>query len=361
MKWIYFLGFIFFINIAKAQNKVENLIIITTDGFRWQEMFEGMEKSIAADPHYNQNDSAYLFKKYWSEDVTERRKKLLPFIWNTIASKGQIYGNRNLGNKVNNANPYWFSYPGYSEIMCGFVDTAINSNKYHRNPNTNVLEFLNRQTNLAGKVAVFGAWDAFSRILNASRSNLPIVNAFDNCGGKEPNANEKLINAMLKDSYRAFDEEECLDVFTHYEALEYLKTRAPKVLYIAYGETDEWAHAKKYEAYLESAHQVDAWIKEIWEFVQSDPRYKNKTALLLTTDHGRGGNMKEKWASHGQSIENSNQIWFAIMGPGIEVSGERKEKIQLYQEQFAQTIAKLLGYTFTAEHPIAEEIKSVIK
>lgn len=62
----------------------------------------------------------------------------------------------------------------------------------------------------------------------------------------------------------------------------------PRVLYIAYGETDEWAHAGQYRFYLDAAKQVDAWIKKIWEFVQTDPQYKNKTALLITVDHGRG-------------------------------------------------------------------------
>jgi hypothetical protein len=33
----------------------------------------------------------------------------------------------------------------------------------------------------------------------------------------------------------------------------------------------------------------------------------------------------------------------------------------LYQDQFAQTMAKIMGYTFEANHPIAKEISSVIK
>lgn len=359
MKRLIFFIAIFIYGFADAQT--ENVIIITTDGFRWQEVFNGIDTTIANDNRFNQNDSAYLFKKYRSDNVNERRKKLLPFIWNTIAAHGQIYGNRNLGNNVNNANPYWFSYPGYSEIMCGFVDTAINSNKYKNNPNTNLLEFFNEQPELKDRVAAFGAWDAFDRILNEPRSKLPVIAAFDDCGGNHPSANEKLINAMLKDSYRPFGEEECLDVFTHYEVMEYLKNKRPKVLYIAYGETDEWAHAKKYKSYLDAAHQVDAWIKEIWDFVQSDPQYKNKTTLFITTDHGRGDIIKDQWTSHGKAIEDAYQIWFAAMGPNTASSGEMKDSMQLYQKQFAQTIAKLMGYTFTAEHPVAEEIKSVIK
>jgi hypothetical protein len=35
--------------------------------------------------------------------------------------------------------------------------------------------------------------------------------------------------------------------------------------------------------------------------------------------------------------------------------------MQLYQEQFAQTIAKLAGYTFKAAHPVANEIYYVFK
>ena len=64
-------------------------------------------------------------------------------------------GNRELGSSAMTTNKMWFSYPGYSEIMCGFVDTAINKNGYKANPNTNVLEFLHQQKNFKGKVAAF--------------------------------------------------------------------------------------------------------------------------------------------------------------------------------------------------------------
>src|SRR5689334_5859340 len=97
--------------------QIENIIIITTDGYRWQEVFKGMDSAIANNSKFHQGDSSYIFEKYWSNDENERRKKLMPFFWSTISNHGQIYGNRKFENKVNNANPYWFSYPGYSEIM----------------------------------------------------------------------------------------------------------------------------------------------------------------------------------------------------------------------------------------------------
>lgn len=357
--FICFLVSLFVIN-ANAQ-QADNIIIITTDGYRWQELFKGMDSAIANNPKFNQGDSAYIFKTYWSNNENERRKKLMPFLWNTIVNHGQVYGNRKFENKVNNSNPHWFSYPGYSEIMTGFGDSTIDSNEYPPNPHVTVLEFLNQQPKFKNKVAAFGAWNAFDRILNQQRSGIPVFSAFDTIGGKNPTANEKLINSMMQESYRPFDNAECLDVFTHYAAMEYLKTRKPKVLYISYGETDEWAHHGYYRSYLDAAHLVDEWIKQIWNFVQSDPQYKNKTTIFITTDHGRGDIKKDEWTSHGSKIQDAYEIWFAALGPGVAPKGEQKNSVQLYQQQFAQTIAKLLGYTYKAKHPVSPEIKSVLK
>lgn len=361
MKKISLLIFLLISVFANSQQQTENIIIITTDGFRWQDVFKGMDSAIANNSKYNQGDSNYLFKKYWSDNENERRKKLMPFLWSTVVEKGQLFGNRTAGNKVDNANPYWFSYPGYSEIMTGYADTAINSNSYEANPNVTVLEFLNKQPKLKNKVAAFGAWDAFDRILNEKRSGIPVVNAFDTVAGKNMSSQQKQVNKMLLDSYRPWNEEECLDVFTHYAAFEYLQSKKPRVLYIAYGETDEWAHSGQYRSYLDAGHQVDAWIKKIWDFVQSDPQYKNKTTLLITTDHGRGDTNKDEWTSHNNKIEDSHEIWLAAIGPDSPARGEIKDDIQLYQQQLAQTIAKLMGYTYQARHPIANEILYLFK
>jgi hypothetical protein len=348
------------INVGAQSNVVENIIIVTLDGFRWQEVFNGMDAMIASNPVFNQKDSAGIFKKYWGSTVQERRKKLLPFIWDTLAASGQIYGNRLYDTKVDNSNPYWFSYPGYSEIFCGFVDTAINTNKFPPNPHTNILEFINKQKGFEGKVAAFGAWDAFGNILNEQRSDFPVTCGAELCGGKKPDAQQQLINALKKDSYKPFGEEEYMDVFTQYMAMDFLQKKKPRALYISFGETDEWAHMGHYKDYLDAAHTIDKWLGDIWRFVQSDAQYKNKTALFITVDHGRGDLVKEKWTSHNNKIEDSHQIWFAVMAPGIPVKGEVKTLLQLYQKQFAQTFAWLLGFTYKSDKPVAEGLQNVL-
>lgn len=347
--------------VAMAQSSQQNIVIITTDGLRWQEVFKGMDSAIANKKKFNQGDSNYIYKNYWAATEEERRKKLMPFTWSTLNEQGVIYGNRAYNNKVDVANRYWFSYPGYNEIMTGYPDTLVNSNGYKPNPHVTVLEFLNNQPALKGKVAAFGAWNAFDRILNEARSGIPVINGFDDCGGARPTEKEKLINGMRRNSYKPWHEDECLDVFTHYAAMEQLKTRRPKVLYISYGETDEWAHAGQYKNYLDAARQVDAWIKDIWTWLQTDPQYKGKTTLIITTDHGRGDINKDEWTDHGSDVQGASQIWLTAIGPSIKKTGEAKNEQQLFQKQIAQTIAKVLGYTYKAEHPVEEAVKEMFR
>ncbi|MBC7914152.1 MAG: alkaline phosphatase family protein [Pyrinomonadaceae bacterium] len=344
---------------VNAQNRIENLIIITTDGLRWQEIFNGVDTVIANNERFNEKDSSYIYRNYGASNPFESRKKIFPFLWSTFLKEGQLYGNRAYHTNVNTANPYRTSYPGYSELLTGYTDLTINSNSFPNNPNANFLGFLHKQPQFKNQVAVFCAWETFNRILNEPNIGFPVIAAFDKTGGAHPTEKEILFNSMLTSSYKPWNYGECLDVFTHHAALEHLKTKQPRVLYIAYGETDEWAHSGKYKSYLNAAKQVDEWIEEIWTYVQSQPKYKNKTALILTTDHGRGETWR--WTEHDSSVPASDQTWFGIMAPGIKAKGEVKTTIQLYQQQLAQTMAALLGLKFKAEHPVAEAVEEINK
>ncbi len=344
-----------------SQDTDQKFIIITTDGLRWHEVFKGMDSMIAIDPRFNQDDSLELFKKYWSSNLSQRKALLMPFFWSTIQSQGQLYGNRNLGSKADNANPYWFSYPGYCELLTAQADTSINSNDFPPNPYENVLEHFNKKSNYKNRVAAFGSWNAFDRILNEKRSGFPVINAFDDNQIALDQPDMKLIHQMIINGFRPFGNSEILDVFTHYQAFTYLKTQKPKAFYISYGDTDEWAHHGEYKFYLEAIHQFDAWIKEIWEYVQSDPFYKDRTTLLITTDHGRGDLKKENWTSHGQSIPDAHETWFAFIGPNVKPLGEMKDTQQVYQKQLVPTLIKLVGESFKPAHTVAEPIVLPLK
>jgi hypothetical protein len=341
---------------ASAQHKTENIVIVTMDGMRWQELFGGADQDLLLNKTYTK-DSAGTAGKFWAPDEAIRRKKLFPFVWNTVASLGQVYGNRNIGNKINNANTYKFSYPGYNEIFTGYPDTAVNSNDKIWNKNTNVLEFINNQKAYKGKVAAFATWDVFPYILNKQRSGL-YVNA-DTDSLDFDNANLKLINDLQFLTTRPIGVRP--DVLTYIAAREYMKAYKPRVLYIAFDETDDLAHEGLYDQYLGSAHAEDHMMEDLWNYIQSEPHYKDKTTLIITCDHGRGDRDKNNWRHHGQKIDEAGEIWLAAIGPDTKALGEMKSGAQLYQAQIAATIAKLLGLNFTAEHPVAAPVEAIYK
>ena len=350
--------FIFVSPLFAQQGKTENVIIVTMDGFRWQEVFGGADDSLINNPAFSY-DTAGLKKKFWAATPEERREKLFPFFWSTIASQGQLHGNRALGSKVNVKNPYWFSYPGYNEIFTGYPDTAVNSNDKIFNKNETVLEFLNDQPKYKGKVAAFSSWDCFDAILNEPRAKFFVSSGVDTLPFKS--ASFDLLNEMQEESPLPMGSDVRPDHLTYFIAKEYLKEFKPKVLYIAFDETDDYAHAGRYDQYLNMAHMEDMWIGDLWNTFQQMPQYKNKTTLLILCDHGRGDKVKKEWTSHGSKIEGSDQIWLAALGAGIEPKGEIKNDEQLYQAQMAQTIAKLLGYTFIAKQPIESAVTGLTK
>lgn len=343
--------FVFQITLLFAQVKTENLIIVTLDGFRWQEVFGGADEALVDNKTYVA-DTPSLKQQYWASSANERRKKLLPFFWTTIQQQGQLYGNRWLGNKVNNANKYWFSYPGYNEIFTGFPDDSVNSNDKKWNPNVNVLEYINQQPKYKDKVAAFATWDVFPYIFNTKRSGLYVNADVDTL--KFNNKELQLINDMQFLTTRPIGVRP--DVFTYFAAREYLKAYKPKVLYIAFDETDDFAHGGMYDQYLFSAHAEDAMIADLWKTVQSMPGYKNKTTLIITCDHGRGDSIKDQWKDHGTKVEDAGQIWIAALGPDTKPLGEIKSEMVLYQAQLATTLAAILGYNFKPGHPVKQPI-----
>jgi len=76
MKKFFILSSVFLMTavVGLSQQPVQNLIIVTTDGLRWQEVFKGMDTAIANNKKYNEDDSAYIYQHYWSDNVWDRRK-----------------------------------------------------------------------------------------------------------------------------------------------------------------------------------------------------------------------------------------------------------------------------------------------
>lgn len=354
MKHTFFIYLLLISTTIFAQQKTKNIILISIDGYRWQEVFLGADSALLFNRKYRVQDSASLVNKYWAASLQERREKLMPFFWKTIAQKGQLYGNRDLGNKVNVRNKYWFSYPGRSETLCGYYDPAINSNEYPDNPNENVMEFINKQPGYQNKVVTFASWDALSRILNRNRNGMLVNIPGENVTGKNLTGAQELANEIQNFLPEYFGKGVRFDVHTYAIAKSYIQASHPKVIHIDFSDPDDFAHAGQYDSFLDSGHYLDAMIGNIWEMLQKDPFYKDQTTIMVYPDHGRG--LGPQWTDHGSNVPHASETWLAIIGPGIS-GGEMKTDNQVYHDQFAQTAAKLLGFRFMANHPVGEAIK----
>lgn len=341
-----------------GQTKTENVVLITFDGFRWQEVFNGADSALMKQQQQMKDNN--LKSKYWRDDLTERRKALLPFFWNTIGAKGQLYGNRALGSKVNVTNQMWFSYPGYNEILTGHADDErISSNDKNYNPNMNVLEFINGQAGFKGKVAAFTSWDCFPYIINDKRSGVFVSAGLMEAKGDKLTEREKILNQMLNAIPNPLGDVR-LDAYTFYYGMEFMKKNKPRVMYFAFDETDDFAHGGEYGAYLNAANYTDRFIGELWSYLQSDPQYKDQTTMIITVDHGRGIT-GEEWKHHGRKIEHADEIWFAVVGPDTIPIGEVKGETQHYQNQIAKTLAAFLGLDYNNGTNVGEVLASVMR
>lgn len=329
---------------ANAQDSDNSkLIIITLDGLRWQELFTGADAKLVGHADYV-SDSLSLKNKFWRETPEERRAVLMPFVWNEVVEMGRIHGNRAYGSKMNLTNNRWFSYPGYNEILTGKQDDErIDSNSKIPNPNVTILEKLNKSDAYLGKVAVFGSWDVFPYIVNEQRSGVYVNAGFESAKGENLTEIEQFLNLAQPNTPSPWGTVR-LDMFTHNYALEYMKRMRPDVVYIAYGETDDFAHNGNYQAYLNSAHSTDQFLEKLWSYTQSDSYYRGRTTFILTTDHGRGTEPLDTWRSHGTDIEGADEVWLIAYGAGIDALGEVKEEEQLYTPVVVEMVESIVDY-----------------
>jgi hypothetical protein len=340
------LGFLCSLAPARAQEPAppaKNLILVTIDGMRWQEVFGGVDPLLVTDLAGGVVDPARVQAEFARESAEESRAAIMPFFWEVVAKKGVVFGDRGTKNFAKVANPFRTSYPGYNEMLAGFVDPAIVNNTPTPNRNVTVLEWLSARPGFEGRVAAFAAWNRLPAILNVERSKLPAVSGWEPIvpfHGASLSEKEKGLNEVLARSTRIWPDE-CPDAVTMAAAMEYFVRHKPRVFWVSLGEVDEWGHARRYDLYLESARRSDAFIREIWERAQGMEEYRDKTVLVLATDHGRGAT-QANWIGHGPRAEGSEGVWMGFLGAGVGPKGVVGEG-EVVLNQLAATVASLVG------------------
>jgi hypothetical protein len=340
---------------APAQHQTQNVILVMIDGMRWQEVFRGADpellQTLGSDMPGDAKQRAEIARqKYARTTESERRQVLMPFLWSVVSSKGQLFGNRDLGSDSHVINGLKFSYPGYSETLTGFADPRVDSNDNVQNPNATVFEWLNAKPAFAGKIAAFGAWNVFDGIFRSQKCGFVVNAGYDALTSIPATPRLELLNTLKKETVRIWPDEP-FDPLPFHTAMEYVRATRPRVLFVGLGETDDWAHAGSYAEYLNAAHLADDYLRQIWELIQSMPEYRGKTTLIVLPDHGRGNGAES--VDHGQKIPASMQTWMAFLGPDTPALGERRQSQPVTESQIAATLAALLGEDYRGAVPKA--------
>ena len=208
-------------------------------------MFEGADSALINNTSFVK-DTAALKEAFWRNTPEERRSALMPFTWDYIVKNGYLIGNRHKHSQMQVANSKNFSYPGYSEMFCGYADDErIDSNDPVANPNSNVLQAANADPRYAGSVMIYGSWESIRYAVSNDSAGIPASAAYEPNVARKPNAVLRLIDEMQEGMPHYWGSER-FDPFTYAYALETLKTDHPKVMWVSFGDTDEWGHDNRY-------------------------------------------------------------------------------------------------------------------
>ena len=123
-------------------------------------------------------------------------------------------------------------------------------------------------------------------------------------------------------------------------------------MYLALGETDDWAHDGRYDRVLDAYARTDQYLQELWTWLESQPEYRGRTHVLITTDHGRG-RTTEDWRNHGAKVEGAQDVWMAFISPRMAKRGEWSDHAPLRTNQAAATLAGWMGIDWPALRPAA--------
>lgn len=269
--------------------KTENVLVLVMDGPRYSET--------------------------WG-DSTHRN---IPHMANDMAPEGVIYtGFRNNGPT--------YTVSGHTAMVTGVYEKLENTGTaYPKNPS--MFQYWLKATGKEKKSAyVIASKDKLAVLTNCKdKAWRDQFRPYSDCG----------FNG-LESGYRP-------DLTTFNRSLEILERDKPNLVLINFRQPDSWGHAGNYQKYLETMKNTDEYIYRIFQYIQTNPHYKDKTTIFVTNDHGRHlDGRKDGFVSHGDNCEGCRRINCFAYGPDFKkgvITGVSRELIDI-----PVTIGELMGF-----------------
>lgn len=256
----------------------------------------------------------------YTETFGDSTRQFIPKMANELMPQGVLYQNfRNNGPTYTNA--------GHTAITTGNYQSISNSGKeLPKNPSM-------FQYYLKGKNA-----DKTDAYIVSSKGKLEILTN---------TKNKNWWNTYMPSSYcgplgHSNDYEG--DPQTLNKVKELLDSeKPPHLMLINFLEVDSYGHSNQWINYLTAITKCDEYASVIWNKIQRNPILKDKTALIITSDHGRHlDGRKDGFVSHGDGCEGCRHINLLAMGPDFKknvVFNQCREQLDI-----SKTISIMMGF-----------------
>ncbi len=313
---------------AGASCEGGSVVLLTLDGVRWQEVFDGVDARVA-DTHGLRP----------AERVSAR--ELMPNLHRLIAHDGTALGAGPDATAMRASGPNFVSLPGYIELLTGRASSGCADNDCARVGTATLFDEL--AANGCGRAALFSSWSGIG-----SAASLLAQTALVSAGRYAGEQRDLLeVDARVSAALTAGEGagpsagegDFRPDVHTAEAGLAYLQAAHPRFLFIGLGETDEYGHADDYRAYLNALRSADAVIGRVAREVFRQIAAGRRSTLLITTDHGRA----DSFAPHGGPYAESSRVWLVAAGSGIATRGIAHSGRARHLADVAPTIRQLLA------------------
>jgi arylsulfatase A-like enzyme len=300
---------------AAAGEPPHNVVLVTIDGVRWQEMV------------------------HWTVDVTPNL--------DAMARSGVMLGQP--GAPVSASGPNFVSQPGYREIMTGRPSVGCSTNICPTIDEPTLLDELHLGPDEAFVVA---SWETIAKVA-ARDTRVAAISAGRHAGnGRDKLRVSAKASAIIDEAATVcaypghFDYRP--DRYTAPLALEVLAQKHPRFLHVALGDTDEYAHRNDFTRYTNALEAADAFVGELRAALARMGDYGAATTIIVTTDHGRA----DRFVDHGRLWPESQRTWLIAAGAGIAQRGAIAAAKPHRLADIAPTLRVLYG--LPADHsPIA--------
>lgn len=298
--------------------RTRNVVILAIDGVRSSEAFKNQHASRPGRPPYSH--------------------PLIPRVWSQLIPNGTTYLDaKNIETT--------YTTPGFNAILSGNWQMGPNRSRQDLNA---YFENRSRQPLLS---------EIYRKV--TGREALTVVgkrNSLTNDFSLHPGYGLPFGPRFLfLDSGRRLDDP-FYDNRTYQLAIEEMNRSHPSLVFVNLGATDLAAHQEDYPFYVSLIQNWDELVVNFWNYIQSDPIYRNTTTLILTTDHGRHTEETIDYVSHGGQCEGCRDVMLFVIGPDTPANLRVNRRVR--HTDIAPTVAELLclPLPITDGEPLAEAI-----